>query len=77
MDAETKALVERLRDIVGQAIFIMEECTVSSGFCGCGDSMERHADPMLSGHSPVDYGSYVANRWLNSARAALAGEAGK
>jgi len=33
---------------------IMKNSDVSSGVCCCGDSMERHADPMNCGHNPVD-----------------------
>ena len=42
-----KAFSERLMDFITNA-------QVSSGVCCCGDSMQGHADPMASGHSPVD-----------------------
>lgn len=42
-----KGLSERLMDFITHA-------EVSSGVCCCGDYMQGHADPMASGHSPVD-----------------------
>lgn len=33
---------------------LLEHAPVSSGVCCCGDSMDRHPDPMVCGHSPVD-----------------------
>lgn len=33
---------------------LIEHAPVSSGVCCCGDSMDRHPDPMVCGHSPVD-----------------------
>lgn len=42
-----RAFSERLMDFITNA-------QVSSGVCCCGDSMQGHADPMTSGHSPVD-----------------------
>ncbi len=50
----------------------LERVDTKEGVCCCGDSMDRHSDPMSCGHSPVDMGDYYAGQALESARAALA-----
>ena len=50
----------------------LERVDTAEGVCCCGDSMDRHSDPMSCGHSPVDMGDYYAGQALESARAALA-----
>lgn len=32
----------------------IQHAPVSSGVCCCGESMDRHSDPMMCGHSPTD-----------------------
>ena len=74
--ADTLASHQRERDqtveLVKQAVDIFTYCTVEDGVCCCGDYMDKHSNPMSCGHSPVDHGSYVAGRWREDARAALA-----
>lgn len=80
-DAETKAQAvqieslraenERLRGIVGNLVGMLENCSVESGICCCGDAMDKHGNPMDCGHSPVDSGEYAARSLLDEARAAL------
>lgn len=50
----------------------LERVDTAEGVCCCGDSMDRHSDPMSCGHSPVDMGDYYAGQALESARTALA-----
>lgn len=50
----------------------LERADTAEGVCCCGDSMDRHSDPMSCGHSPVDMGDYYASKALEAARAALA-----
>ncbi len=50
----------------------LERANTEEGVCCCGDSMDRHSDPMHCGHSPVDMGDYYAGQALAAARAALA-----
>lgn len=37
-----------------QFVEFVKQMPVGTGVCCCGDSMERHPDPMCSGHTPVD-----------------------
>ena len=63
--------IHQLRGLVSGVIEMLENCTVSSGVCCCGDSMHNHADPMTCGHSAVDSGEYAARHWLEDAQKAL------
>ncbi len=45
---------------------LLMNCSVDSGVCGCGDAMEDHS--VYCGHSPVDYGQYVADKLLEDIR---------
>lgn len=67
-----EAEVERLRGLTTEAIQLVENCSVETGICCCGDNMEGHPSPMNCGHTPTDMGAYRALRWLDAARAALA-----
>lgn len=66
-DTRTEALVEALESLCN----IMEHCSVTDGVCCCGDDMEKHASPMMCGHSPVDHGAYQATQAYEAARATL------
>lgn len=55
----------------------LEQADTSEGFCCCGDSMERHGNPMDCGHSPVDAGDYQASQVIAQARAAIAKATGQ
>lgn len=50
----------------------MEHCSVTTGYCMCGDDMSRHPDPMTCGHSPVDMGQYQADHAYKAAHMAIA-----
>lgn len=63
--SSNEAMRKALEDLCG----VMDHCSVTSGICGCGESMDNHSE--WSGHSPTDYGSYVAEKAYQSARAAL------
>lgn len=67
--AETE--VERLRGLTTEAIQLVENCSVETGVCCCGEDMERHSTPMNCGHTPTDMGAYQSLQWLDAARAAL------
>ena len=62
----------RLRAALEACVASLERVDTAEGVCCCGDSMDRHSDPMSCGHSPVDMGDYYAGQALESARAALA-----
>lgn len=50
-------------ELLKNAMSIVENCTIEDGVCCCGDDMRRHAEPMHSGHSPIDRGAYVADEF--------------
>ena len=70
------AKVEKQRDellkIAKDVIGMLENCSVESGVCHCGDDMERHSSAMSCGHAPVDSGSTYAAHIYEKARAAIA-----
>ena len=70
--ATLRAQVERLTGALEACVASLERVDTAEGVCCCGDSMDRHSDPMSCGHSPVDMGDYYAGQALESARAALA-----
>ena len=74
-EAELAAAQQRervLREALEACVASLERVDTAEGVCCCGDSMDRHSDPMSCGHSPVDMGDYYAGQALESARAALA-----
>jgi hypothetical protein len=70
-DRAEALLKEAVEALEGWAA-IYDNCSISTGYCCCGDAMESHANPMDCGHSPVDQGWYAANQQIESARATLA-----
>lgn len=70
------AKVEKQRDellkIAEDVIGMLENCSVESGVCHCGDDMARHSSAMSCGHAPVDIGSTYAAHLYEKARAAIA-----
>ena len=70
--AATRDQIEALRGALEACVASLERADTEEGVCCCGDSMDRHSDPMTCGHSPVDMGDYYAGQALKSARAALA-----
>ena len=74
-EAELAAAQQReaaLTKALEACVASLERVDTAEGVCCCGDSMDRHSDPMSCGHSPVDMGDYYAGQALESARAALA-----
>ena len=74
-EAELAAAQQReaaLTKALEACVASLERVDTEEGVCCCGDSMDRHSDPMSCGHSPVDMGDYYAGKALESARAALA-----
>lgn len=70
------AKVEKQRDellkIAKDVIGMLENCSVESGVCHCGDDMARHSSAMSCGHAPVDMGSTYAAHLYEKASAAIA-----
>lgn len=64
--------VARLRNAISRCADFIEHADVSSGVCGCGDSMEGHADPMVSGHVAVDEWDWSASCMVQELRAIIA-----
>lgn len=69
--AAARDQIEALRGALEACVASLERADTEEGVCCCGDSMDRHSDPMSCGHSPVDMGDYYAGQALKSARAAL------
>ena len=61
--AALEAEVLRLRECLNNWIDIASNCTIESGCCCCGESMDDHSNPMACGHSPQD----IAYDAVNSA----------
>ena len=59
---------KELSNMVERFIAALDHVDPSSGVCMCGDDMENHGDPEMTGHCPVDSGHYAATNLLNSAR---------
>jgi len=62
---------KRLRDALNQWIGIAANCSIESGCCGCGESIENHSHPMMCGHSPVDMADSVVREAIDSTDKAL------
>ena len=60
-----------LRDALNQWIGIASNCSIESGCCGCGESIENHSHPMICGHSPVDMADSVVREAIDSTEKAL------
>ena len=52
------------RKKIAEFIEFVRNAPVSSGVCCCGESMDRHSDPMSCGHSPVDQWDWSLSLWL-------------
>ncbi|WP_439538714.1 hypothetical protein [Sphingomonas sp.] len=75
LEADRAELVKLVESMLGN----LKHCSLDSGSCHCGDSMSNHAEPMSSGHTPVDMGWTAAETWIEQAEATLSriGEDGK
>ena len=65
-----RAAAPELLKVVEGVIGLLGNCSVESGVCCCGDSMEGHST--VCGHSPVDSGARGAEELYCQAVAALA-----
>jgi len=62
----------RLLAIAHQTAGIIENTSIETGYCCCGDGMYGHASPMICGHSATDQGAYLAGLLYEDAKAAIA-----
>ena len=58
--------------IVHQTVGMIENTSIETGCCCCGDGMDGHASPMICGHSATDQGAYLAGLLYEDAKAAIA-----
>ena len=72
MLAAAQTYAEQLREALNQWINIAANCSIQSGCCCCGDSMENHASPIACGHSPVDMADSVVHSAIQKTDNALA-----
>ena len=70
--AASQAYAEQLREALNAWIGIASNCSIESGVCGCGESMENHSSPMMCGHSPVDMADSVVHSAIQKTDKALA-----
>ena len=82
-DATIKLLEERIAElrepvnarllaIAHQTAGIIENTSIETGYCCCGDGMDGHASPMICGHSATDQGAYLAGLLYEDAKSAIA-----
>ena len=76
---EAEAHAEELAAKLAKAVEALDawlnvaaHCSIEEGVCCCGDDMENHSPPMVSGHTPLDHGTYIAERLEETTRATLA-----
>ena len=69
---QVRAAAPELLKVVEGVIGLLGNCSVESGVCCCGDSMEGHPSPMACGHAPVDSGARAAEELYGQAVEALA-----
>ena len=62
----------RLLAIARQTAGMIENTSIETGYCCCGDGMHGHASPMICGHSATDQGAYLAGLLYEDAKAAIA-----
>ena len=61
------------KDVLG----MLQNCSVTSGVCCCGEEIDRHSRAMDCGHTPVDSGAYYAQSLFKDVTAAIAKATGK
>lgn len=69
---EQEPVNARLLAIVHQTVGMIENTSIETGCCCCGDSMDGHASPLTCGHSATDQGAYFAGLLYEDAKAAIA-----
>ncbi|WP_292041545.1 hypothetical protein [Massilia sp. UBA6681] len=62
-EVEKAGEIARIKDQRDRLLAFIQNAGVSSGVCCCGDSMERHGNPMDSGHNPVDMWDHGVACW--------------
>ena len=70
-NAALEAEVLRLRECLNNWIGIAGNCTIESGCCCCGESMDDHSHPMSCGHSPQDMADGAVNSAIEKTNKAL------
>lgn len=70
--AASQAYAEQLREALNTWIGIASNCSIESGCCCCGESMEKHSSPMMCGHSPVDMADSMVRSAIQKTDKALA-----
>lgn len=50
---------------------MLQNCSVTSGVCCCGEEIDRHSRAMDCGHTPVDSGAYYAKALFEDVTAAI------
>lgn len=71
--AAAPELLATLQNLLG----VLEQVSLESGICCCGDSMKNHASPMYCGHSEVDSGEYYGQMAIGDAQKAIAKATGE
>ena len=69
---EPESVNAELLAIVHQTVGMIENTSIETGYCCCGDGMDGHASPMICGHSATDQGAYLAGLLYEDAKAAIA-----
>lgn len=69
---EPESVNAELLAIVHQTVGLIENTSIETGCCCCGDGMDGHASPMICGHSATDQGAYLAGLLYEDAKAAIA-----
>lgn len=69
---EPESVNAELLAIVHQTVGMIENTSIETGCCCCGDGMDGHASPMICGHSATDQGAYLADLLYEDAKAAVA-----
>lgn len=67
--------MEEMKVLIQEMLDHLKQCSLDSGVCHCGESMEKHSNPMDCGHTPVDMGWTAADNWIKKAEAVLADNA--
>ena len=74
--SDARAAVAELVEAHRRLLALAERLDLTEGVCCCGDSMDRHPEPMSCGHLPVDAGHYHHAATIKDSRAALARSGG-
>ena len=69
---EPESVNAELLAIVHQTVGMIENTSIETGCCCCGDGMDGHASPMICGHSATDQGAYLAGLLYEDAKSAIA-----